>query len=747
MQLTLAQGYSVTTMLAVAAVAILLTGAFYYRAFGTLKAVQWQSLFLLRVVAILIVVILLFRPVFSYQNELTTKPAVVFLLDTSSSMSITDDATGVTRFNQARGKLEKWCDKLKDDFRVLPIAFSDKPEVLPGPEALAALAPTGKATSLLRALSNAAKQLPPKDVSAIFLLSDGIHNSAGNPLDITRKMGMVVHSVGVGASLRSNLSYRDIQVTGIDCPDRMILNNVARITASIDAIGLGGRVIQVYLDEDGKQIGESELTLDEAEGAQQVTFEFRPSAKGRHTYLVRVPAVNEEKIVQNNERSAVSTTIEAGIRVLYIEGTLRAEYGALVDRFLAKDPDLEFYSLVQTKPNVFLKRTNMTGVQLTAIPNDQETVDKFDVFIFGDIDSTYVRPEQQAMFVKRIRDGAGLIMLGGYHSLGPGGYGGTPLGDVLPVVLGDREVGQITESFLPTLTPDGVHHSIFANIAGFFPTPQGPPKVVGLPSLDGCTRIETARPGASVLATAPTDAGPMPILAVQPLDRGRTAIFGGDTTRKWQQAPRALDQESPFLRFWGQIVRWLAGRGTNVETEAGIVASTDKAYYEPGEPIRISAIVRGKEGQGASEAKVTATVRGPAGQPDQVALSTEPGPGGHFAGSVEPRSAGAHEVVVEARLGELNLKSDKIPLEVGRPNLEFEKLDLDEKMLERIATDTGGRYVPISTSDHLIDQLDRRQQKKTEHLEQQLYWPPGFWAVFVVVLTAEWILRRKYQLR
>ena len=41
--------------------------------------------------------------------------------------------------------------------------------------------------------------------------------------------------------------------------------------------------------------------------------------------------------------------VEPGMRVLYLEGTLRAEYGALVDRFLAKDPDLEFYSLVQTR--------------------------------------------------------------------------------------------------------------------------------------------------------------------------------------------------------------------------------------------------------------------------------------------------------------------------------------------------------------------------------------------------------------
>ena len=68
---------------------------------------------------------------------------------------------------------------------------------------------------------------------------------------------------------------------------------------------------------------------------------------------MRVPPVSEEKIVENNQRSAVATVVEAGIHVLYIEGTLRAEYGALVDRFLAKDPNLEFSRWCRPGPTCF----------------------------------------------------------------------------------------------------------------------------------------------------------------------------------------------------------------------------------------------------------------------------------------------------------------------------------------------------------------------------------------------------------
>lgn len=740
-------------MAAVAAVAILLTGTFYYRAFGSLKSWQWQSLLALRIAAILLIVLLLFRPVFSYYRDLEERKTLIFLLDTSSSMSIADDATGQTRFNQARSQIEKWWEKLEDDFDLRVIQFSERAQAVEeGKDALAGLSPEGKATSLSRALVKSVRLAgddgKPLKTEAVIMLSDGAHNASRSPLEIALKMPVPVHTVGVGASLRSDVSYRDIQVTGIDCPERLLLNNLARITAAVEGVGLAGRVVQVTLHEDDQPIGKNvELTLDATEGTQEAAFEFKPEKKGRHTYEVRIEPVGEERIEENNRRSAVAMVVEPGIRVLYLEGTIRPEYGALVQRFLAKDPDLEFCALVQTRPNVFLKRSNIEGLELTAIPADQETIDKFDVFIFGDLDSSYIRPEQQEMFVNRVRAGAGLIMLGGYHSLGPGGYAGTPLGEILPVRLGTREIGQITDPFLPTLTPDGAHHDILANIAGFFPTTGAEAKIAGLPLLRGCTRVETARPGATVLAHVQTDSGPMPVLVAQPVDKGRTAVFCGDTTRNWQQGPRAMNQESPFLRFWGQMVRWLAGRSVAVETEASITAATDKGYYEPDEPIRISAIVRDQQGEGATNAKVVAKVKGPAGRPSQLELTTVLGPGGHYGGQLTDAVNGNHEITVEAKLGEKTLTAEMLIVEVGRPNMEFEKLDLDEEMLGQIAADTGGRYVHITTADYLIEQLDRTQKKRREHLTIRLYWPPLFWVLFVGVLTGEWILRRRFQLR
>lgn len=746
-QLTFEEGSSIATFALVAAGAIGLAAYFYYKVYGSVPGRAWRRLLLLRIVAILLVVLLLFRPVVSYHAEWFEKPAVVFLLDSSASMNIADDASGISRFDQARSQLVQWCEQLKDDFQLHVIEFSDRASALEDVSQLAGLEAKGPSTSLSAALLAASQKVPKKQLSTVFLLSDGIHNSARSPLEVASKLGLVVHTIGVGASLRNNLAYRDIQVTGIECPPRLMLNNKAKITGLVEGVGLAGRVIKVVLEDKGQKIEEAELALDGMEGGQKVEFEFRPTTKGRHTYTVRCPAIPEEKITENNHRSAVALVVEPGIRVLYIEGTLRGEYGAIVDRFLSKDPDLEFCALIQTRPNVFLKRSNMEGLNLTSIPSDAETLGKFDVFIIGDLDSSYFKPDQQKLLIERVRAGAGLLMLGGYHSLGPGGYAGTPIGEVLPVLLGGREIGQVNDPFLPLLTPDGTRHPIFANIAGFFPTRAGPAKEGGLPELDGCTKVEGPRPGATVLAVHPTEANQMPVLAVQPLNQGRTAVFCGDTTRKWQQGPRALGQESPFLRFWGQMVRWLAGRTTTVEAKASVTGSTDKAYYEPEEPVRISAVVRDEKGEGTSGAQVLAKVKGPSGQTEEVPLPVAPGPTGHYEGTFQPKTAGRYEIVVESRVGQLTLAADKLYLEVGRPNLEYEKLDMDEKLLSRIAADTGGRYRHVSVASSLIEQLDRTQQRKKVYLERKLYWPELFWPLFVIVLTTEWILRRRGQLR
>ena len=809
-ELVLAQGYTFFQLFVVLFVSWGITTFFYWRTFHTLNHRRFFTLLLLRYVSIAVVVFLLFRPMLQYTKEQVQRKSIVFAVDTSASMGISDGA-GVAaalgddqadgpvrmqvRVDQAKDKIKAWSEKLQKDFSLHLLEFADRATNLQDISLAPTLKAEGNSTSLTMALIGALsvtdaenKKIPPKEIEALFLFSDGQHNTARNPANDAQRLGVPVYAIGVGTGLKSSSSFKDVQVSDIRVPERLTLNNRARITAGIDAVGLEGRTVRVILEEDitfatdptrGKkadaenapenelqpvvadpannrrEIGRKELVLDAIEGAQDVMFEFKPEKVGRTLYIARVEPLGDEAIKENNERQTAALVVEPGMRVFYLEGTLRPEYGAIVERFLSKDPDLEFCAMVQTKPNVFQRRTNIEDFDLKGLPTDQETIDSFDVFIIGDIDSSYFRPEVQEMIVKRIKSGAGLIMLGGYHSLGPGGYTGSPIGENLPVILGNREIGQYTEPFMPKLTPDGTASTVFANIADFFPSSLGPATKEGLPMLAGCTKILSLRPGATVLATCPgskvlVSGGEvdMPVLATLPVGEGRTAVFTGDTTRRWQQGPRAMNQDTPFMQFWGQFVRYMGGREGAVLREAGVSASVDKAYYEPEESVTVTATVKNEDGQGTEKAVVTATMIRPDGKEDSIKLEPVQGTPGRYLGTYEPKTIGQHEVKASAKFEGLELKApEKMILDVGRPNMEFDRLDLNEELMTKIADASGGRYSHITTADFLVDQLNRDLMKKKVIEQVRLAPPLFFWMVFVFLLTVEWALRRRYHLR
>jgi uncharacterized membrane protein len=804
-ELVFAQGYTLAQLFVILFLAWGVTTFFYWRTFTTLTLRRFMILLLLRYISVAAVVLLLFRPMLQHTKEQLQQKSIVFAVDTSASMGISDGA-GVAanqegqlqvqvRVDQVKDKIKTWSGKLEKDFLLHLLEFSDQAVKLPE----LALAPTLKAEGTSTSLSagiNAAtsimdgkKKIPAKEIEALFLFSDGQNNTARNPVLDVQKLGIPIYSIGVGTGLKSSSSFKDVQASDIRVPERLTYNNKARITAGIDAVGLEGRAVKVILEEDttfateperGKKnktsempetltpspdsttvnhrrkIGEQELMLDAIEGPQEVVFEFKPEKVGRTLYIVRTEPLGDEAIRENNERQTAALVVEPGMRVFYLEGTLRPEYGAISQRYLAKDPDIEFCAMVQIKPNVFEQQTNIEGFKLKGLPADQETIDSFDVFIIGDIDSSYFKAEIQEMFVKRIRSGAGLIMLGGYHSLGPGGYGGTPIGKVLPVMVGNREIGQFSEEFLPKLTPEGVAGNIFANISDFFPSAIGAATKGGLPMLAGCTRVQASNPAATIFATCPNvrvsspggGETEMPVLAAQPVDQGRTVVFTGDTTRRWQQGPRAMNQDTPFMQFWGQLIRYVAGREGAVVREAGVSASVDKAYYEPEETVTISATVKNADGEGTEKASVSGVIIRPDGKQDEVKLEIVQGTPGKYTGTYDPKTIGQQEVKVTAKIDGLALNApEKMIIDVGRPNMEFDRLDLNEELMSKIADASGGRYSHITTADFLIEQLNRDVTKRKVIEQIPLAPPLSIWAIFVVLLTIEWILRRRYHLR
>ncbi len=704
---------------------------------------RWLVLLALRLSAVSIAAMLLARPVVSITNASRSKPTVCLLLDRSASMSIRDLAGGRSRWRAVTSRLPAWWAKLEPTAALRLFVFGDTVRPLESLGAIETLEANATATSLVEAV-RVLSQL--ENLQAAVLISDGQHNAAGDPVAVAESLGVPVYTVGVGSSAVRQGGLRDVQVVDLALPDELPLNNQVRARVLVDAFGCEGIVVPVLLMEDGRKVAETELRLDGRRGAQEVELTFAPKEEGLHTYAAEVPPRPFERIPQNNRRTTMARVTARQIRVFYVEGTLRAEYGALVEHFLARDPDIVFLAMVQIRPNVFLTRTNMDQFRtIRSLPRAGTFWSAFDVVIIGDIDASYWTQQVLEGLRERVREGAGLLLLGGYHALGPGGYAETPIAELLPVDLIGKNAGQVEEDFHPVLTVAGEGHDIFTGLQGFFPTSSRPAQHP-LPPLRGATRVGATRPtGIVLLEYRPHSGGSMPVLAVGVAGKGRTAVFAADTTRLWYQATRALGRQSPFVRFWGQLVRWLAGRGTSTATLT-MTARTTKPWYRPGEIVQIEAEARDEEGAGTNDAAIAATLTGPGGK-RELKLDPLGTPPGKYTGSVPDLPPGKYTIVVQGKLGDHTFEPVELQVEIGRPNLEFDNVTLNAELLKALANATGGQYVPLELVDRVLDELRLQIRQRVVVREVPLAWPPGCWTLFVLALSAEWFLRRKWRLR
>ena len=189
-------------------------------------------------------------------------------------------------------------------------------------------------------------------------------------------------------------------------------------------------------------------------------------------------------------------------------------------------------------------------------PGTAAELSEYDAVILSDIganslllapatfERSAVAPNRLASVERYVRDGGGLLMIGGYLSFagieGKARYHGTPVEDALPVTisaLDDRAE-----------RPEGVHPAV---------TQPGHPVLDGVPgdwpALLGYNRL-SAKSATQVLVRCDAD----PLLTVGSHGAGRSAAFASDCAPHW--CPPPFMDWPGYDPLFGNLIRWLAGQ-------------------------------------------------------------------------------------------------------------------------------------------------------------------------------------------
>ena len=344
--------------------------------------------------------------------------------------------------------------------------------------------PTGQETAVGAALDDMLSQENGKRLLGIVLLTDG-RQQAVVPRDVSpqdvaarlRRQGYPVFPVVFGQS-RGLGGVQDVAVVDFPQPASVFVKTEMAIHGEVKVNGYVNQPIPVgVLMEmpDGKmqEIARQIVTARADGELLPVDFTYTPETPGEFKMTLKVDPQRDELVTTNNELSGFVQVLKGGLHVLYIEGDLRVEQKFL-RRSLDASRDIKVDS-IRIDPR-HLKETKPGNLLDLFKPG------QYDVYILGDIDSTAFDAAELEQLKKTVNQGKGLIMLGGFHTYGPGGYYNTPLEDVLPVRMDRlerqplngpiREDVQLPGPLRMAPTPRNLRHFALTLAAGRRPTPR-----------------------------------------------------------------------------------------------------------------------------------------------------------------------------------------------------------------------------------------------------------------------------------
>jgi uncharacterized membrane protein len=680
---------------------------------------------LLRLGAFALLAVVALNPFWTERKEIKIAPALAILLDASPSMGLPGHPGKSTRLEEAKEALLGGPDPvLKILEEKYEVRFFELGESLKGFSSgdLSQL----KAGTQRGDLNEALEALAGKNQFAL-LLSDG--NSKWEE----KKGGappVLVYPLG------SRDEYRDILIKSVKAPPVAFRGKEVVVDAAVKGYGYDGLQVPVILKSGEKLLATKSVRLQSGTGEAAVGISFIPEEIGSYTLSLTVPPQVGETLAGNNRRDFSLKVVRDKIRVLMVSGSPSMNYRFL-RAALKNDPAIDLLSFVilRTPANIL----NVPVQEQSLIPFPVETLftkdlKNFDLLIF---DNFLYHPFFRAQYLGNIRDfvreGGAFAFIGGAGFLGEGGYGGTPLEEILPTRWIGRESYRRPASLTVRPSRAGASHPIT-----FFSADEAAQKTLWqeMPPLSGFNPLESKNTGTVLLEGA--EGGFWPILTIGAHGKGRTLVLATDDSWKWYMGMVAREKDhSAYLRLVERMVCWLT---KDPGLDAVQIALPEKRGTV-GEEVEF----RVKAGAGAPRAGQKEAPSLSVFNPSGLKIPSQLRPGGQtdeHLGAFVPDRSGTYKVRVEGRQG----AAEETVL-IPNPAEEFDGAP-DHARLKEVASVSGGKLV--FTRDELLRETeDLGKRKESRFVEEKVrpFWAnPYFLATVLAFLTMEWYLRRRWGL-
>jgi uncharacterized membrane protein len=728
----------IVLMLGALAVAIVL-GTMYLRQRTRVGGTTVAALTTIRALILTLIALALLRPALTISTVVPGENFLAVLIDDSRSMRLVDDET-TTRGAQALEAFTAGSSDLlaglRERFTLRYYRFSD---------ITARMDPTqpplfdGRATDIGAALDYVRQDLTGVPLAGAVLVTDGADNTHAaltDPLLHLKSRGIPVYTVGLGEeSFR-----RDIEVTRVEAPARVLKGSSFAVDVMLHQRGYDGRTVTLIAEEDGTIAATETVTFGRGQEGTTVRLNLTATTPGPRDYRFSVEPLDDERVRENNARDILVSVADGREKILYFEGEPRWEVKFL-RKAVVDDENIQLVVLQRTAENKYLRLGVDDALELTSgFPTTREQLFAYRGLILGSVEASYFTHNQLQIIEEFVSQrGGGLLLLGGRASFAEGGYAGTPLENVLPVVLEDPTPDDPTSLAEIQVSPtqSGLAHAAIQ----LAPTLEASTERWNtLPPLTTPNPIHRVKPGATVLLTGTSADGDdeLVVLASHHYGRGRVIAFTAQDSWLWQMHADMPLEDMTHERLWRQMTRWL------VSTVPELVAvETSKNQFSPGEPVTVRAEVRDSSYLGINGATVTATITDPTGAERSIPLEWTVEEDGEYLTVFVPTQMGTHLIRVDAEHGGHTLGSDDTEIRTADLTTEFFGAEMNASLLRRIADETGGRFYTTSTMAGLAEDARFTDAGNTIVEVHELWDMPVVLILMLGLIGAEWGLRRR----
>jgi hypothetical protein len=588
------------------------------------------------------------------------------------------------------------------------------------------------------------EQSPSEPNTAVILVTDGQHNAGPSPLQTSRVLG----SQGVGYYTVSTGAERqapDLAVLSVESPQMVFKEDRVRGVMTVRDQMKPGQPFMAQISHSDEILWQEQL-ITQNSSQRRIEFEFPieelvDKLGGQFasdvilhalplTLNASVTSLPEESETSNNHQQIRLAAITKSYKVLLIDGRSRWETRYLRNAF---ERDEQWHiNAVLAGPG-----TDQSGLPRGKsehqFPTDRDSLFEYDLVILGELAPTLMKEHEYEWLREFVEvKGGGIIFIDGQRGklqemakLG--------LGSLLPVNwLAENIASQPTSL---QLTSAGTSESALRLMADEQPNQKF---WTELPAPHSLVAVE-ALEGAEVLMEAVVDGQTYPAMVTRRVGAGRVLYLAFDETWRWRY--KAAD--TWHQRIWNQLAIAIMPRPFAVSDEY-LSIDSGPVSYDFGDAVDIRVRLMRLDGKPSVNATVDALIWSKGRVSSTVTLTGDRDVPGIYRGRSDALSEGDYEVSIRASgysKQAFNARSNFIvlPAESG----EMVETAANERLLNQMASSSEGRFLreeEFQRLPELLSPLSSGRVVESETLIWQSYW---WFGAMLLLLTAEWILRKR----